>query len=213
MKLLAAAALSLSLALVGCGESNVNKPDPNLFTQANTATTKVEGMTCSACEGAVCSAIQKLDGVAAVTADAKTGEVKIALKEGATLDLEAVKKAVTDGSAGEFKVTGDLKLPEPATPAQDPANNEPAPDDQAGIETDKPSVFVSYKVSGMDCAGCSSQIVKAVEQIDGVQKAQADHATGSVQVAFDDRFDDKKKTDEIKDLIAGLSDGKYTVSY
>jgi len=100
MKLLAASALTLCLAVVGCADSAGTEPDASLFTQANTATAKVDGMTCVSCEGSVCSAIEKVEGVEAAMADAKTGEVKIAIKDGATLDTKAVEKAVADA---EFK--------------------------------------------------------------------------------------------------------------
>ena len=115
-------ALTLSLALIGCGESStttVNQVDSSIFTASNTATAKVDGMTCSSCEGEVCSAIKKIEGVEAVTADAKTGEVKIAIKEGATLDTDAVREAIT---GMEFKLQ-TLTLPEPETL---PGDNEPA---------------------------------------------------------------------------------------
>jgi copper chaperone CopZ len=124
MKLLAVTALTLCLAGVGCADSAGPEPDASLFTQANTATAKVDGMTCVSCEGSVCSAIEKVEGVQAVTADAETGEVKIAIKDGATLDVDAVKKAVTDA---EFEI-GDVTLPQP--PASDPRDDADA-DEQA----------------------------------------------------------------------------------
>lgn len=107
MKLLAAAALALSFALVGCAESAEPSADASVFTASNTATAKVDGMTCMSCAGTICSAIEGIDGVQAVAADPTTGEVKIAIKQGATLDAEAVKKAVTDAKF-EFKT---LTLP------------------------------------------------------------------------------------------------------
>ncbi len=122
-----AAALTLCLTLVGCADSAAPKPDATVFTAANTATAKVEGMTCSSCEGTVCSAIEKIEGVQAVTADAKTGEVKIAIKPGATLDTEAIKSAVT---AADFKID-TLTLPEP-TPNVESQPKEDAAPEQAG---------------------------------------------------------------------------------
>lgn len=119
MKLLTAAVLMLSLSfLVGCGgqaqtEEQAKDSAAIVNASSNVATAKVEGMTCGVCEGTVCSALQGLEGVEAVIADAATGEVKIALKDGATLDTQTVSKAVTDASAGHFKMTGELVLPEP----------------------------------------------------------------------------------------------------
>ncbi|MET9686588.1 heavy-metal-associated domain-containing protein [Streptomyces coeruleorubidus] len=55
---------------------------------------KVSGMTCGHCEGAVSQEISALDGVTAVTAVAKTGEVTVA--SAAPLDEEAVRAAVDE---------------------------------------------------------------------------------------------------------------------
>ncbi|MET9817267.1 MULTISPECIES: heavy-metal-associated domain-containing protein [unclassified Streptomyces] len=55
---------------------------------------KVSGMTCGHCEGAVSQEISALDGVTAVTAVAKTGEVTVS--SAAPLDEEAVRAAVDE---------------------------------------------------------------------------------------------------------------------
>lgn len=55
---------------------------------------KVSGMTCGHCEGAVSQEISALDGVSAVTAVAKTGEVTVT--SASPLDEEAVRAAVDE---------------------------------------------------------------------------------------------------------------------
>ncbi|MGW0334447.1 heavy-metal-associated domain-containing protein [Streptomyces sp. NPDC003011] len=55
---------------------------------------KVSGMTCGHCEGAVSQEVSALDGVAAVQADAKTGEVTVT--SAGPLDEEAVRAAVDE---------------------------------------------------------------------------------------------------------------------
>ncbi|MFF5757443.1 heavy-metal-associated domain-containing protein [Streptomyces longwoodensis] len=55
---------------------------------------KVSGMTCGHCEGAVSQGISTLEGVTAVTAAAKTGEVTVTST--AALDEEAVRAAVDE---------------------------------------------------------------------------------------------------------------------
>lgn len=54
---------------------------------------KVEGMTCSHCEGAVTRNLLKLDGIEEVLADKNTSEVKIA---GENINLKEIEKVVTD---------------------------------------------------------------------------------------------------------------------
>lgn len=55
---------------------------------------KVSGMTCGHCEGAVSKEISALDGVTAVTAVAKTGEITVT--SAAPLDEQAVRAAVDE---------------------------------------------------------------------------------------------------------------------
>ncbi|MET9462063.1 heavy-metal-associated domain-containing protein [Streptomyces canus] len=55
---------------------------------------KVSGMTCGHCEGAVSQEISALDGVTAVTAVAKSGEVTVT--SATPLDEEAVRAAVDE---------------------------------------------------------------------------------------------------------------------
>ncbi|MEU0171359.1 heavy-metal-associated domain-containing protein [Streptomyces iakyrus] len=55
---------------------------------------KVSGMTCGHCEGAVSQEISALDGVSAVTAVAKSGEVTVT--SAAPLDEQAVRAAVDE---------------------------------------------------------------------------------------------------------------------
>ncbi|MEU6011257.1 heavy-metal-associated domain-containing protein [Streptomyces sp. NPDC047453] len=64
-----------------------------------TAIYQVSGMTCGHCEGAVSQEISALEGVTAVAADAKTGEVTVT--SAATLDEETVRAAV-DEAGYEF---------------------------------------------------------------------------------------------------------------
>lgn len=59
-----------------------------------TAVCKVSGMACGHYEGAVSQEISALEGVTAVTADARTGEVTVA--SAAMLDEETVRTAVDE---------------------------------------------------------------------------------------------------------------------
>lgn len=68
------------------------------------------------------------------------------------------------------------------------------------------TVDASFTVEGMHCESCSSAITDALEKVDGVESASADHAMGSAQARF--------KTpgvspDQLKAEIEGLG---YTVT-
>lgn len=85
-----------------------------------------------------------------------------------------------------------------------------APEPEAAIT--EAANQVQANVSGMDCSGCSSSIAAAVEGIEGVTACQADAKTGDVQVALADNADAEATKAEIETVIAGLSDGKFTVN-
>lgn len=225
MKLLAASAMALCLFFVGCAETSTSGPATELIEANNQVLANIEGMDCTGCSGSVCAALEQIDGVTMAHADHATGDVKVALSDDVQ-DPEAVKDAIQATlvglSDGKYTVneintftkedaapaTGEAEQTEPA---DEPAAEQADGDEQANA-SDTVYVTASYNVTGMDCTGCSSQIVRAVEKVDGVQKVEANHTNGSVKVAFADEFDDKVKIDEIKDVIAGLSNGKYTVS-
>jgi len=40
-------------------------------------------------------------------------------------------------------------------------------------------------VTGMRCSGCEMLVSEALEEMDGVEKAQASHETGTIVVEFD----------------------------
>lgn len=222
MKLFTTAAVALCLLVfVGCDAETDTPPTPDtrITDASNKVQANITGMDCTGCSGSIVAAVEAIDGVTAAQADVATGDVIVALSDDA--DAQATKveveKVITGLSKGKYTVktisatTGDAAKSDEAEtkPAE-----KPAADEQAGTEpTEEAFVHISYKVTGMDCSGCSSQIVKAVEQVDGVTKAEADHMLGAVRVVYVARFDDKRKTEEIKDVIAELSDGKYTVNY
>lgn len=56
----------------------------------------VEGMVCTGCEKMLKTALQEMEGVETATADLKTGQAQITLKEGKSVDLAALRKAVLE---------------------------------------------------------------------------------------------------------------------
>lgn len=46
------------------------------------------------------------------------------------------------------------------------------------------TVHTSFTVEGMHCESCSSAITEALERVDGVESASADHAAGSAEATF-----------------------------
>ena len=46
---------------------------------------------------------------------------------------------------------------------------------------------VEYSVTGMTCGGCSSGVRRALERMNGIQEATADHVLKKAVVVFDDK--------------------------
>lgn len=53
-------------------------------------------------------------------------------------------------------------------------------------------------VTGMRCTGCELLVTEALEEMDGVQKAQASHETGVINVEYDET---KVNLDSIRAVI------------
>ena len=112
----------------------------------------VEGMMCGHCEAHVKEALEKVDGVAEALCDHEKGTAEILVK--GPVDESALKAAV-EGAGYTFKGIAA-----------------PAPESASGEET--------ILVSGMMCGHCEAHVKEALEKIDGVREATADHKKGQV---------------------------------
>ncbi len=54
------------------------------------------------------------------------------------------------------------------------------------------------KVPDMTCGHCELSVQEALDELDGVESAKADHATGNVEVAYDEG---KVDTEQFKEAI------------
>ena len=113
----------------------------------------IEGMMCEHCEARIVKAISKIEHVTQVKADHTTGTAEI--YSTAEIDLEAVKKAV---EGEDYTYIGIHKTKE---------------------EKEMEKVL---QVEGMMCPHCEATVKKALEAIDGVTEAKADHEAGTAVV-------------------------------
>lgn len=118
-------------------------------------TYQVKGMMCAHCEGRVKKALEGLEGVVSAKADHTVGTVVATVTK--PLDYAQVQQAVA--KAG-YEVTGEEK--------------------KADGESD--GTTVTLKVKGMMCAHCEGRVKKALEGLEGVTSAKADHNSGTVEV-------------------------------
>jgi len=63
---------------------------------------------------------------------------------------------------------------------------------------------VTLNVGGMHCSSCSMLVTMDLEDLDGVQSVDCNHATGETKVAFDN---EKTSVDEI---IKTITEAGYT---
>ena len=83
--------------------------------QFTKATLQATGLTCAMCSNAINKALQKIPFVESVKSDIKNSAFNIVFKEGANVNIDALKNAVEDAgfSVGSLTVTGtfnDVKI-------------------------------------------------------------------------------------------------------
>ena len=61
------------------------------------------------------------------------------------------------------------------------------------------------KVPGMTCGHCELSVQEALDDLDGVERAKADHATGDVEVDYDE---DKVSVEQMGEAIGEVG---YTI--
>ena len=59
---------------------------------------------------------------------------------------------------------------------------------------------INLKINGMMCSGCENRVKNAVENIEGVKKVTADHATGSVKVLCDEKVSKNSIEEVVEDI-------------
>ncbi len=50
---------------------------------------------------------------------------------------------------------------------------------------------INLSIQGMMCTGCENRVKNALENIEGIEKATADHVSGKVNAVCDDTVDKK----------------------
>ena len=135
---------------VGFGENVTACP----ITGTVEKTMKIEGMMCEHCERAVKTALEAVEGVETVTADAKAGTATIRLQPGTSEEAlaEAVKKAgyVPHGFAGE--------------------------DGACAVDN---GLTKTVKIDGMMCEHCEKAVTTALSAVEGVESVKADAKAGT----------------------------------
>lgn len=132
----------------------------------------VEGMMCENCEAHVKKALETLPSVTCLKADAKTGEAKIRYT---LLPREADLRKVL--AAEDYQYVS-IQFPKEENEMKE-----------------------TVKIKGMMCGHCEMAVKKALEALDGVEKAEVSHETGTAVLTLSKEIPDAdiKKAVEDKD--------------
>ena len=132
----------------------------------------VEGMVCENCEAHVKKALETLPSVTCLKADAKTGEAKIRYT---LLPREADIQKVL--AAADYQYVS-IQFPKEENEMKE-----------------------TVKIKGMMCGHCEMAVKKALEALDGVEKAEVSHETGTAVLTLSKEIPDAdiKKAVEDKD--------------
>lgn len=132
----------------------------------------VEGMMCENCEAHVKKALETLPSVTCLKADAKTGEAKIRYT---LLPREADIQKVL--AAADYQYVS-IQFPKEENEMKE-----------------------TVKIKGMMCGHCEMAVKKALEALDGVEKAEVSHETGTAVLTLSKEIPDAdiKKAVEDKD--------------
>ena len=158
---------------------------------ARIRTFTVTGMTCGHCEATVEQALNGLDGILAVSADADGDGVTV-IWDPERVDETAMATAVAE--AGYSLVTPETV----------------SGDSQAGGEQPSPSLPAAttdaiLPVSGMSCASCAARVQEALLALEGVAEANVDLAAEQAAIRYDPNHL------EAGDLVAAIQEAGYEV--
>ena len=132
---------------------------------AKTETLLVGGMMCENCERHVQEALKKVDGITDAKADHTTGKVEITFTK--TPDEAAMKKAI---EAADYEYKGVAENTDAAQEA----------------DTEKPkkenTMTKTVRVDGMMCGMCEKHVKKALENLDGITRAEVSHERGTAVI-------------------------------
>ncbi len=147
------------------------KPEEQPAETLQTLTVRVGGMTCEHCEQRIEKAIGALEHVRSVKADHEKG-IALVQTDGPVAEA-ALKKAVEDE---DYQYDG-------------------IEEEKENSET----MEKTLKIEGMMCEHCEMRVKKALEAVDGVESASADHSKGEAVVQLSKDVDNAALKKAVED--------------
>ena len=147
-------------------------------TKSNHEVIRIEGMMCEHCEKRIEKALGQLNGIESVKADYHNGIATITYTK--LPGEEEIKKTIEDE---DYTYIG------------------------MGNKEERNDMEKTLKVEGMMCPHCEATVKKALEAIDGVEEACADHEKGIAQVKLSKDVDNevlKKAVEDKEYKVLGI---------
>ncbi len=147
-------------------------------TKSNHEVIRIEGMMCEHCEKRIEKALGQLKGIENVKADYQSGIATITYTD--LPNEDEIKKAIEDE---DYTYIG------------------------MGNKEERNDMEKTLKVEGMMCPHCEATVKKALEAIDGVEEACADHEKGIAQVKLSKDVDNevlKKAVEDKEYKVLGI---------
>jgi Cd2+/Zn2+-exporting ATPase len=165
---------------------------------------KVGGMDCASCAATIRGAVERLPGVSDVKLSVMSETMTLVLDESQS-QREAIEKRVA--SLGYTTAVVAAKTMPAPTPGPEPAAACGCCNDHGHAEAPpapaieyKPA-SLSWKIGGMDCAGCASTIRGAIERLPGVSDVKLSVMSETLTLALDES---QTKRDAIEKRVASL---------
>ena len=159
-------------------KSEAEKPVSEKKDSVHQAIVSVGGMTCENCDRHVKKALESVEGIIEATADHKTGQAVI--RYDGNPDEEKMKEALSQADY-EYKGITFEKEESKKSEAEKPVSEKKDNLRQAIVS-----------VGGMTCENCDRHVKKALESVEGIIEAAADHKTGQAVITYDNNPDEEK---------------------
>ncbi|MFQ5975337.1 MAG: heavy metal translocating P-type ATPase [Candidatus Hydrothermarchaeales archaeon] len=144
----------------------------------------IEGMHCQNCQKKVHEAIAGLDGIDEVNVDLEKNQAEVEY-DSSKVTVETLIEAVTKAGYEIKKEREEEKT----TPVPETIEEEEKKETE---KTEK----ITMPITGMTCASCTATVAKALNKVEGVEKANVNLATNKATVDYDPNKVSKKDLEE-----------------
>ncbi len=163
-------------------------------------------MTCSACSGAITSALEGTNGVLEVSIGLMT-ERGLIIHDGKIITVDQVKEAIEDcGFDAELIDSEVAEIHDPASVnGSEMVDDNKSYDQQTETQEQQQTKSTTLKIFGMTCSACSNTVENALNSLDGVESAVVGLAIEEALITYD------SSKIGIRDMVSAVEDTGFEV--